>query len=168
MDIRFQKWKNLLFIVLLTSFIFISFNCDALAAISNKGMLNNVLIKYQQIALSWQETILNHATRLFWILATISLVWTYGQMLFQKADIAAFFGETIRFIMFTGFFYWLLTNGPKFAHSIIKSLERIGGEASNQGIGLNPSGIVDIGFEILKKTWDVWETFDPIIPLPVS
>lgn len=160
-----KRAKSIFTISMVILYVFIFFSCDALAAISNEGILVNVLIKYHQIASTWQKSILNHAMRLFWILATISLVWTYGQMLFQKADIAAFFGETIRFIMFTGFFYWLLVNGPNFAHSIIKSLEQIGGEASNQGIGLNPSGIIDVGFQIIEQTLKASSAFKPGLSL---
>ena len=40
----------------------------------------------------------------------------------KGADIGEIFVEIFRFIMFTGFFYWLLVNGPDFAGKIIASL----------------------------------------------
>ncbi|MFX9799532.1 type IV secretion system protein, partial [Acinetobacter baumannii] len=79
---------------------------------------------------------------------TISLVFTFGFMALRKADIGEFFAEFIRFILFFGFFLWLLRYGPTFANSIIQSLARLGEQASGVA-SVTPSGIVDIGFMIL-------------------
>ena len=49
---------------------------------------------------------------MFWILATISLSWTCISMAIKRAEMGEFFAELCRFIMFTGLFFWLLTNGP--------------------------------------------------------
>jgi type IV secretion system protein TrbL len=51
---------------------------------------------------------MNAAMFLFWTLGTISLVFTFGFMALRKADIGEFFAEFIRFILFFGFFLWLL------------------------------------------------------------
>jgi hypothetical protein len=62
------------------------------------------------------------AERLFWTLVLISMVWTFGMMLLRKADIGDFFAEFTRFIIFTGFYFWLLTNavsGHNIAGTII-------------------------------------------------
>ena len=61
----------------------------------------------------WASIIESVATRLFWTLALISMVWTFGMMALRKADIGEFFAELIRFTVFTGFFWWLLINGPE-------------------------------------------------------
>ncbi|MEP6879923.1 MAG: P-type conjugative transfer protein TrbL, partial [Nitrosospira sp.] len=59
-----------------------------------------------------------------------------------------------RFTVFTGFFWWLLINGPNFATSIFASLKQIASEASGlNGIG-TPSHIVDIGFDIYTRALD--------------
>jgi len=79
------------------------------------------------------------------------MVWTFGMMALRKADIGEFYAEFIRFIVFTGFFWWLLTNGPKFAIDIQDSLRKIGGNATGTGSSLTPSGIVDIGFDIFAR-----------------
>jgi type IV secretion system protein TrbL len=50
------------------------------------------------------------------------MVWTFGMMLLRKADIGDFFAEFTRFIIFTGFYFWLLTNavsGHNIAGTII-------------------------------------------------
>jgi type IV secretion system protein TrbL len=54
-------------------------------------------------------------------------VWTFGMLALRKADIGEFYAEFARFTIFTGFFWWLLTNGPTFATDIMDSLRTIGG-----------------------------------------
>lgn len=73
-----------------------------------------------------------YAERLFWSLAAISLVWTGVMLALRRADLMDFFAELTRFIITTGFFYWLLTNGTTIASSIITSLQQAG---SNVGGG---------------------------------
>jgi type IV secretion system protein VirB6/type IV secretion system protein TrbL len=94
------------------------------------------------------------------------MVWTFGLMALHRADIGELFAEFVRFTVFTGFFWWLLINGPSFATSIIASLKQIGSEANGlRGMG-SPSSIVDIGFEIFYKVLDqsiVWEPVDSVV-----
>ena len=146
------------------------FCCNASAAISNRGVLDSVLDRYQSTASAWAGTMTTHATWLFWTLATISMVWTFGQMALRKADIAEFFSEFIKFTLFVGFYWWLLINGPGFASDIIDSLRQIAGEASGSA-GLSPSGVVDVGFAIfdaaLEKT-SFWEPLDSLIAITIS
>lgn len=158
-----MKKRIIFFLLTIVICIFFINDTDVAAAISNQDILNTVLERYQSIASTWQSPIKAAATRLFWILATISLVWTYSQLLFQKADIAAFFGETVKFIMFTGFFMWLLTNGPIIADSIIESFKKLGGMATGQPGLLKPSGIVDIGFKVVEETWSNLSVTSPLI-----
>ncbi len=92
-------------------------------------------------------------------------------MALRKADISEFFAEFTRFIIFTGFFWWLLTNGPDFAESIFDSLRQIAGNATKLGSSLTPSGIVDIGFEIFSTVLDkssVWSPVDSALGVAVS
>lgn len=57
-------------------------------------------------------------------------------------------GEIIRYMAFCGVFLWFLRNGPELAKNIIDAMQIIGAEASGTDKGLNPSSIVDIGFQI--------------------
>ncbi|CAI10548.1 TrbL protein of DNA transfer system (plasmid) [Aromatoleum aromaticum EbN1] len=138
------------------------FALDAHAAIDNADVLDSVLTRYQTAASGWAATIINSASWLFWLLVVISMVWTFGMMALRKADIGEFFAEFVRFTIFTGFFWWLLTNGPNFAKSIMDSLRQIGGNATGLGIGLSPSGIVDVGFEIFDKVIDQSSLWSPV------
>lgn len=141
------------------------FSVQAFAAVDSTGVLNNVLIKFETAAATWKTIMITRATWLFWLLVVISMVWTFGFMALRKADIGEFFAEFIRFTIFTGFFWWLLLNGPDFAISIIKSLRMIGAQASGLPNDLGPSGIVDMGFDIFFKVLDqstVWKPMDSL------
>ena len=146
-------------------------SCTARAEIDNTGVLDNVLARYSAIAATWAATITTHATRLFWTLATISMVWTFGMMALRKSDIGEFFAEFVRFTIFTGFYWWLLRNGPSFATSIIDSMRAIGAGAAGTGTGLSPSGIVDIGFglfaNVLEKS-SLWSPLSSAVGVTIS
>jgi type IV secretion system protein TrbL len=148
--------KGFLFICL----ILISVNANAV--ISNADVLDNALGKYSAVASGWGAAITANATWLFWTLALISMVWTFGMLALRKADIAEFYSELIRFTVFTGFFWWLLSNGPRFAISIIDSLRQIGGSAAGTGPTLTPSGVVDIGFDIFFRVLDQSTVWSPV------
>lgn len=131
------------------------------AQIHNAGVLDNVLARYLAAASSWGSVITDAATWLFWTLVLISMIWTFGMMALRKADLGDFFAEFVRFTAFTGFFWWLLINGPAFASSIYDSLRQIAGEATGLGSNLSPSGIVDVGFEIFNRVLDQSSFWSP-------
>jgi P-type conjugative transfer protein TrbL len=135
---------------------------EAFAAINGQGILDDVQNKFQTAAADWAATLTAKASWLFWVLALISMVWTHGMLLFRRADIAEFYGEFIRFIVFTGFFWWLLTNGPQMAHDIIGSMQTLGNTASGIS-GTTPSGIVDVGFKIFNTVVQQSSIASPII-----
>ncbi len=157
--IRHVRSHWLLIIVLLI------FAVDANAAIDNYGLMDDILQRFKNNASSWASVIENSASRLFWILVVISMVWTFGMMALRKADIGEFFAELVRFTIFTGFFWWLLINGPAFARSIIDSLTQLGGSASSlTGFtgSFTPSSIVEIGFILLGKAFAESSGWSPI------
>lgn len=143
--------------------IFLLLFCSSsFAAIDNAGLLDTVLSRYAASAATWANEIQTRATWLFWLLVPISMVWTFGFMALRRAEIGEFFGEFIRFTIFTGFFWWLLTNGPNFANSIILSMRQIGGNATGSGHALTPSGIVDIGFVIFDRVLTESSFWSPV------
>jgi type IV secretion system protein TrbL len=137
---------------ILTAVLVLAVIHPASAAVDNANILNNVINLYRTASANWAGVIQDAATRLFWSLAVISLVWTFGTMALRKADIGEFFAEFIRFIVFTGFYLWLLTNGPQFASSIMNSMAQLGTQAG--GNPSSPSGIVDTGFSIMQQYFD--------------
>ncbi len=153
------RWQVFLFIAA----VLVSFN--SLAAASSSNILNNVTDQFQAQASSWGGIITGYATWLFWVLCTISLVWTGGTLVLKRADIGEFFAEFIRFCLFFGFFLWLLQNAAAIGIAIINSLIQIGANASQTGAA-NPSAVMDIGFQIFYKVMQqtsVWSPVDSFI-----
>ncbi len=137
---------------------------------TNQGILDRVVSEFATRAAGWQSIILAAATRLYWTLVTISMVWTFGMMALRKADIGEFFAEFVRFTIFTGFFWWLLTNGPNFASSIYASLRQLA-EGAIGISGISPSGIVNVGFAVWKQALtnlSAWQPIDSLVGLALS
>jgi type IV secretion system protein TrbL len=135
---------------------------EAIAAINGQGILDDVQNKYKSVASGWAATLTARASWLFWVLALISMVWSNGMLLLRKADLGEFYGEFTRFIVFTGFFWWLLTNGPTMAIDIIDSMQQLGDTASGVG-GITPSGITDVGFQVFNTVVQQSSIASPVI-----
>lgn len=140
---------------------------NAAAAIERGGVLNDVSDRFLAVSSTWAGVIGQYASWLFWTLVVISMVWTFGMMALRKADIGEFFAEFVRFTITTGFFWWLLLNGPSFAMDIINSLRMIASEASGLSQGLNPSTPIDIAFDILAKAAKSYSITSPIDNLSI-
>ena len=142
----------------------------ASAQLSSNGILDQVVMEFSNKATFWRDAIMNHARYLFYLLGTISFSFTFGLMILRKADIGEFFSELIRFMLFFGFYLWLLENGPKYAIGIINSLTQLGEEASGTR-EITPSNIVDIGFELVKKAYEktsIWSPVDSAIGVALT
>ena len=91
--------------------LLLTYSVNASAQLTNQGVLDQVVVEFSTRASSWQTVVMNAASWLFWTLGTISFTWTMAMLALRKADIGDFFAEFIRFVLFFGFFYWLLQNG---------------------------------------------------------
>jgi len=136
---------------------------SAFAEAMTSDIYENVLDRFKTASQGWAAVILTHASRLFWTLALISMVWTFGMMALRRADLGEFFAEFVRFTIFTGLFWWFLMNGPRFGETIIASLRQIGGEATRLGPNLTPSSVVDIGFAVFFLTLDMFTVGSPVM-----
>jgi P-type conjugative transfer protein TrbL len=144
---------------------------EVYAGIDSGNLLDNALLKFQTAAAGWGPYILARASWLFWTLATISLVWTIGHLALRRAEIGEFLGEFLSFTLMTGFFWWLLSNGPTFALQIIDSLQRIANHASGLGSTTSPSRVVDLGFDLLHRVLTqstIWSPVDSMFGLMMS
>ena len=54
------------------------------------GFVDALTSQYSDSALSWIPGIQNHAENLFWILASISAVWTFIVLVLRQSDLADF------------------------------------------------------------------------------
>jgi len=136
------SWLALLIVALFTSVP------KAAAALDDNTVIDRLTDRYQSVANQWGSVITGHATTIFWILVVISLVWTFGMLALRRADIGEFIAEAVRFIMFTGFYFWILTNGTTFAKQIIDSLFQIGQQSTAADHQFMPSERVAVGFKI--------------------
>lgn len=137
------------------------------AAISDAGLLNDVTDQFLTKSSTWGAAITVFASYIFWTLVVISMVWTFGTLALRKADIGEFFAELIRFTVVTGFFWWLVSNGPAMAVAIINSLRKIGATAGGMPTALTPSTPVSIGFDIVKKSFTGLSWTHPIDNLAI-
>jgi P-type conjugative transfer protein TrbL len=117
---------------------------------AGQGILDQVSAAFLGAALNWEAAIRPTVRWMFWTLVLIVMVIKFGFLALQKADVGDFFATFVRFTITTGFFWWLTENGTAIAGDIITSMMRLGGNAS--GIPFpTPSGIVQVGFDILDK-----------------
>ncbi|HNP27278.1 MAG TPA: P-type conjugative transfer protein TrbL [Nitrosomonas sp.] len=167
---RYIGHKVGLMIIVCTAFV-LFFSTTASAELAyydsatNQSVLDQVVQKFHGKVKSWQNVIQGAAERLFWSLVLISMVWTFGMMLLRKADIGEFFAEFTRFIIFTGFFFWLLTNavsGHNIAGSIIDSMQQLGNSAAGLSGGTSHANIIDIGFLILERSFSNFSILQPL------
>ena len=132
---------------------------------SNQSVLDQVVQKFGGKVRSWKNIIQGAAERLFWTLVLISMVWTFGMMLLRKADIGDFFAEFTRFIIFTGLYFWLLTNavsGHNIAGTIILSMEDLGRSAAGLPQGASQSSVIDTGVLIWTQATNNLTLLQPV------
>lgn len=146
----FRNNANAIFWVLIA----LLFTQNASAAALDADAFNQVMAKYQSSATGWESTIKQHAYQLFWALTLISMVWTFGILALKNADISDFFVELIRFLGFTGFYLWLLDNGPQMAMAFINSLKSIAGEAAGVPNVVTPGTIINMALDFFTQMVD--------------
>lgn len=129
--------------------------------LTGSGVLDSVMYRFRDAADDWTPVVIQTARYIFWSLALISLIWTFGMLALRNADIQEFFAEFVKFIIPLGFFLWLLENavsGANIAGTIISSLQQLGAQAAGltdpiyNTTRLGPSDIVTVGFSIFDET----------------
>lgn len=141
------------------------------AQIDHTGVLDNVLSRFQAASSSWGPYFIGKAQFLFFGLATISFVWTFGSMAMKRAELGEIMAELIRFVIFVGLFGFFLTEGAAIASAIIKSMVSMGSSASGLSDDFSPSDLLKIGFQILNKVAaksSIWHPVDAMAGLLVA
>ena len=98
----------------------------------------------------WLATVLPHARRLFFLLATIDFGWTMALLSLQVRDLHSWAVGLIRTVMRLGAFLILLNYGPQWLPSIVASFETIGQQASGTGV-LSPGDVFARGIDIASS-----------------
>lgn len=134
----------------------------AASAADAAGVFSQVISAYQSGASTWSAVFEQAATWVFWVLATISMVVSFGFLALRKADLGEFFAELVRTILFFGFFLWLLQNGTAIASAIFDGLRQLAGEAAGAGMALTPTAVIDLGADVVLQTMMAGQLTSPI------
>ncbi|QEE43454.1 P-type conjugative transfer protein TrbL (plasmid) [Rhizobium sp. WL3] len=92
----------------------------------------------------WQDTVMEAARSLFWILASIEIGLAAIGLALAAASLDSWFAELVRRILFIGFFAFVLDRGPAFAQAVVDSLFAIG---AGQG-SASPAEVFDAGIRV--------------------
>ncbi|WP_028389213.1 P-type conjugative transfer protein TrbL [Legionella fairfieldensis] len=133
----------------------------ATSKMDSANLFDILIQRFADTASFWSDKLVGYGQWLFWGLVLLSMTWTYSMMALRKADIQEFFAETVRFLVMTGFFLWLLINGSAIATAVIDSCRKIAADATGLSNSISPSGIVDIGFDIAFKVVDMSSIWSP-------
>lgn len=117
---------------------------DATAA--SDGLL--MLIKTS--ANGWSGVLRGLATDIFWSLAIIQFVWTFGQLALKQTDFGEFAAELIRWIVITGFYAALLLYSVQWAQAIVDSFRDAAAQAAGVSTQLLPGDMFGMAIELGK------------------
>jgi len=131
------------------------------------GSFSGLLDLIKNNANAWAGRLRGYATHLFWILATIQLVWTFFPLVLRQADFGEIVGELVRFILVIGFFFALLTYSVDWATAVVDSFRTAGGAASGLGQELKPGDIFGLAIDMAKTIGDV-ETWNPLAAMSIA
>lgn len=135
---------------------------------ADTGILDNIALTYKTAATGWTGTLLTYANRLFMLLATIELAWSFIVWALDKNEFQSFISAIAKKIMWIGIFYALLLNGPTWIPLIIDSFVDAGSAAGGSA-GLSPSEVFTTGLDnsatMLEgiKNMSLWDDFASIV-----
>lgn len=121
----------------------------------------DVKLKIYENSAYWMATIKKVALNLFYILAGISFILKFILDIMNKGEIDTkeSISYIVKFVITTGFFYYLLDNGSDLAKSIVTSFEELGKDAV--GTPLSFSKLLDVGFKMLGSGEAIgWSDFE--------
>ncbi|WP_455274548.1 P-type conjugative transfer protein TrbL [Rhizobium herbae] len=98
-------------------------------------------------AKGWENTVMDAAKSLFWILATIEIGIAAVWLAIQAASLDSWFAELVRRIMFIGFFAFVLAQGPSFAKAVVDSLFQLGADGGTA----SPADVFNAGLAVATK-----------------
>ncbi|TCQ98044.1 type IV secretion system protein TrbL [Neorhizobium sp. JUb45] len=120
----------------------------AAPALAQQGdVLTELQNQVSAAAQGWENTIMDAARSLFWILAGIEVGIAAVWLATQAASLDSWFAELVRRIMFIGFFAFVLTQGPSFARAVVDSLFQIG----SGGGSASPAEVFDAGIRVASQ-----------------
>lgn len=123
--------------------------------------MQDFLTRIQTITNGWGTVLRGYANSLFWKLTLIAFILTMGPHVFRGPELGEIFGELIKFIILTGFFWYIIENSTDLASVVIASFSKAGAAASGLGEGLQPGDLFATGVEMAKMIWDDIKLLEP-------
>lgn len=127
----------------------------AQATLHDSSAFVSLLDLVRTSANGWSVRLREFATSLFWSLALIQFVWTFGQLVLKDADFGELFTELIRYVMVIGFFASLLMYSTVWAEAIVNSFRQAGASAAGVGVQLHPGDVFGMGVKFGEMMLDV-------------
>ncbi|TWY25345.1 P-type conjugative transfer protein TrbL [Serratia marcescens] len=124
---------------------------------SMQSLLDMILEKSSE----WGPKLQGYARNLLFLLAGIQFVWTFGNLIWQSADVAEMFRELIKFVMTIGFFLALLTYSTEWSTAIVNSFREAGAHASGFAKELMPGDMFATAVELSEKVLSSISLFSP-------
>lgn len=109
----------------------------------------------------WSQRLYSYAINLFWLLATIQLVWTFIPLVIKQADMGEIVGELVRFILVTGFFLAMIKYAVEWASAIVDSFRDAGATASGLNRALQPGDVFALAIEFSRAILSSMPFFSP-------
>ena len=125
----------------------------AAAATAHAQTPSDVGGTFQQIgqaANAWIPAIMQQATFLFYVLATLDFAWGVPQLL-RESDFMGLFLSLIKKLLVISFFYAVLINGQVWIPAIVNSFAQLGANAAGIPMAQSPSDIMAQGIQIVSN-----------------
>lgn len=123
--------------------IFYGHSCVA----QDGSVLTSLQTQIETAAKRWEQTVMQAARSLFFILATIEIGMGAVWLAVQAATLEAWFAELVKRIMYIGFFLFVLTQGPAFAKAVVDGLFQLGADGGTA----SPADIFNAGLSVAAK-----------------
>ncbi|HCR0878743.1 TPA: P-type conjugative transfer protein TrbL [Enterobacter hormaechei] len=130
------------------------------AGLQSNVEMNGLLADIQNASGQWGPKLQGYAKNLLFLLAGIQFVWTFGNLLWQSADVGEMFRELIKFVMTIGFFLALLTYSTEWSTAIVNSFRQAGSEASGFAQELMPGDVFTLAVKLSQKVLSNISLFD--------
>ncbi|HBK9477955.1 TPA: P-type conjugative transfer protein TrbL [Escherichia coli] len=130
------------------------------AGLQSNVEMNGLLTDIQNASGQWGPKLQGYARNLLFLLAGIQFVWTFGNLIWQSADVGEMFRELLKFVMTIGFFLALLTYSTEWSTAIVNSFRQAGSEASGFAQELMPGDVFTLAVKLSQKVLSNISLFD--------
>ena len=80
----------------------------SLADVPTDNAIQSIMDTYRNTAANWSPVLEGYATRIFWILALIDIVWMGIMLALNPGEFADFTANLVRKVIFIGFFFSII------------------------------------------------------------